>query len=86
MDPDNLPPMIIEDEYLDAVVSGPEFVAAKLAAMKAHKTQITEDGQFFAGGMDVSAIVWGNEYYRLVKGARGPVGDSGLEEDLFAGL
>lgn len=86
MDPDNLPPMVTEDEYLDAVVSGPEFVAAKLAAMKAHKTQITEDGQFFAGGMDVAAMVWGSEHYRLVKGARGPVGPSGFEEDLFAGL
>jgi N-acetyl-1-D-myo-inositol-2-amino-2-deoxy-alpha-D-glucopyranoside deacetylase len=86
MDPDNLPPFAIEDDYLDAMIESPEHVHAKLAAMKAHKTQITEDGQFFAGGIDVSAAVWGSEFYRLVKGARGPVGDSGLEEDLFAGL
>jgi N-acetyl-1-D-myo-inositol-2-amino-2-deoxy-alpha-D-glucopyranoside deacetylase len=86
MDPDNLPPMIVEDEYLDAVVEGPEFIQAKLAAMKAHRTQITEDGEFFAGGMDVSAVVWGSEHYRLVRGRRGPVGESGFEEDLFAGL
>lgn len=86
MDPDNLPPFAIEDDYLDAVVEAPEHVEAKMAAMKAHRTQITEDGQFFAGGMDVSAVVWGSEFYRLVKGVRGPVGDSGLEEDLFAGL
>jgi len=86
MDPDNLPPMITEDEYLDAVVSSPEHIPAKLAAMKAHRTQITEDGEFFAGGLDVSALVWGSEHYRLVKGARGPVGADGLEEDLFAGL
>ena len=86
MDPDNLPPMIIDDEYLDAVVSSPEHIPAKLAAMKAHRTQITEDGQFFAGGLDVSALVWGSEHYRLVKGVRGPSGESGLEEDLFAGL
>lgn len=86
MDPDNLPPFAIEDEYLDAMIEGPEFVSAKLAAMKAHATQITEDGAFFAGGMDMAAVVWGQEFYRLVKGVRGPVGDSGLEEDLFAGL
>lgn len=86
MDPDNLPPFAIEDEFLDAQVDGADFVQAKLAAMKAHRTQITEDGAFFAGGMDVAAVVWGQEFYRLVKGVRGPVGDSGFEEDLFAGL
>jgi N-acetyl-1-D-myo-inositol-2-amino-2-deoxy-alpha-D-glucopyranoside deacetylase len=86
MDPDDLPPMITEDEFLDAVVSAPEHIPAKLAAMKAHRTQITEDGEFFAGGLDVSALVWGSEHYRLVKGVRGPAGESGLEEDLFAGL
>lgn len=86
MDPDNLPPFAIEDEYLDAVVESQEHVAAKLAAMKAHRSQITEDGMFFAAGMDMAAVVWGTEFYRLVKGVRGPVGESGLEEDLFAGL
>ncbi|MET0952756.1 MAG: N-acetyl-1-D-myo-inositol-2-amino-2-deoxy-alpha-D-glucopyranoside deacetylase [Aeromicrobium sp.] len=86
MDPDNLPPFAIEDDFIDAVIEAPDHVQAKMAAMKAHRTQITEDGQFFAGGMDVSAVVWGSEFYRLVKGARGPVGDSGFEEDLFAGL
>ncbi|MGA8987955.1 N-acetyl-1-D-myo-inositol-2-amino-2-deoxy-alpha-D-glucopyranoside deacetylase [Aeromicrobium sp.] len=86
MDPDNMPPMAIEDEHLDAMIDGELFVPAKLAAMKAHRTQITEDGQFFAGGMDMAAAVWGTEFYRLVRGTRGPVGESGLEEDLFAGL
>ncbi|NRQ51487.1 N-acetyl-1-D-myo-inositol-2-amino-2-deoxy-alpha-D-glucopyranoside deacetylase [Aeromicrobium stalagmiti] len=86
MDPDNLPPFAIEDDLLDAMIVAPDFVPAKLAAMKAHKTQITEDGAFFAGGMDMAAVVWGTEFYRLIKGTRGPVGDSGLEEDLFAGL
>ena len=60
---------------------------AKLAAMKAHATQITADGAFFAGGIDaIGRQAWGSEFYRLVKGPRGPVGDSGYEEDLFAGL
>lgn len=86
MDADNLPPFAIEDEYLDAVIEAPDFIQAKLAAMKAHRSQITEDGMFFAGGMDMAAVVWGSEFYRLVKGVRGPLGESGLEEDLFAGL
>jgi N-acetyl-1-D-myo-inositol-2-amino-2-deoxy-alpha-D-glucopyranoside deacetylase len=86
MDPDNLPPFAVEDEDLDAVITAaPEHVDAKLDAMRAHVSQITPDGVFFAMGLDVAKVAWGVEHYRLVKGTRGPVGDSGLEEDLFAG-
>lgn len=86
MDPDNLPPFAIEDEYLDAEIEAPALVPAKLAAMKAHATQITPDGMFFAMGEDLAVQAWGWEHFRLVKGERGPVGPRGLEEDLFAGL
>lgn len=86
MEPDDLPPFVVEDEYLDAMIDSPVHVGAKLAAMKAHRSQITEDGMFFAGGMDMAAVVWGSEFYRLAKGTRGPAGESGFEEDLFAGL
>lgn len=86
-DLENLPPMFAEDENLSAAISSsPEHVAAKLDAMRAHASQITPDGQFFAMGMDLAAITWGTEYYRLAKGQAGPRGDSGFEEDLFAGL
>jgi N-acetyl-1-D-myo-inositol-2-amino-2-deoxy-alpha-D-glucopyranoside deacetylase len=86
-DIENLPPMFAEDEDLDAAISSvPAHVDAKLDAMRAHATQITPDGDFFAMGMDLAAITWGTEYYRLAKGVRGPIGESGFEEDLFAGL
>ncbi len=85
-DPDNLPPMFAEDEDLDAVIAAPEHVDAKLAAMKAHASQITPDGMFFAMGMDLAAITWGTEHFRLIKGQRGPVDEQGFEQDLFAGL
>jgi len=86
-DLENLPPMFSEDEDLSTAISSvPEHVTAKLDAMRAHATQITPDGEFFAMGIDLAAIAWGTEYYRLAKGERGPVGESGLEEDLFAGL
>jgi N-acetyl-1-D-myo-inositol-2-amino-2-deoxy-alpha-D-glucopyranoside deacetylase len=54
--------------------------------MKAHATQITVDGPFFALSNNVGNEVWGTEYYRLAKGKRGPVNEDGLETDLFAGL
>lgn len=85
-DPENLPPFFVEDEDISAAITSPEHVQAKLDAMKAHSTQITADGQFFAMGMDLAAITWGTEYYRLAKGEAGPRGESGFEEDLFAGL
>jgi N-acetyl-1-D-myo-inositol-2-amino-2-deoxy-alpha-D-glucopyranoside deacetylase len=56
-------------------------------ALKAHATQITVDGPFFALADDVGQLIWGTEYYRLVKGRRGPAdSETGLEPDLFAGL
>ena len=87
MDPDGpLPPFITPDHLLDAVVDGGEFVEAKMDAMRAHATQITVDGPFFALSNNVGNQVWGQEFYRLAKGERGPVGEDGLETDLFAGL
>jgi N-acetyl-1-D-myo-inositol-2-amino-2-deoxy-alpha-D-glucopyranoside deacetylase len=87
MDPEaSLPPFVTPDHLLDAVVDATEFAEAKMAAMKAHATQITVDGPFFALSNNVGNEVWGLEYFRLVKGAKGPVGEDGLETDLFAGL
>jgi N-acetyl-1-D-myo-inositol-2-amino-2-deoxy-alpha-D-glucopyranoside deacetylase len=84
-DPDNVP-WGSPDEELDAVVDGDEFADVKMDAMRAHATQITVDGPFFALSNNLGSQVWGQEHFRLAKGVRGPVGSHGLEEDLFAGL
>ncbi len=87
MDPDGpLPHFVTPDHLLDAVVDGAGFVEAKMAALKAHATQITLDGPFFALSNNVGNEVWGTEFFRLAKGTRGPVDENGLETDLFAGL
>ena len=86
MDPDGpLPPFIVPDEYIDAVIDGSEYVDAKMRAMKAHATQISVDGPFFALSNNVGNLVWGREHFRLAKGEQGPTND-GVETDLFAGL
>ena len=54
-------------------------------AMKAHATQITVDGPFFALSNNNGNEIWAYEAYRLVKGTAAP-GPDGLEHDLFAGL
>ena len=57
-----------------------------MSALAAHKTQITLDGPFFALSSSSGDRVWGTEFYRIAKGARGPLNDEGLETDRFAGL
>ena len=87
MDPDGpLPRFVSPDEDLAAGVDATEYVDRKLAAMRAHATQITTDGPFFALSNNQGNVVWGTEFYRLAKGRLGPVGEDGLETDLFAGL
>jgi N-acetyl-1-D-myo-inositol-2-amino-2-deoxy-alpha-D-glucopyranoside deacetylase len=87
MDPDaDLGFWVTPDRHLDAVVDGNDFVEAKLAAMRAHSTQIAVDGPFFALSNNVGNEVWGTEYFRLARGLKGPVNADGLETDLFAGI
>ena len=88
MEPEGpLPPFVTPDEKLAARISAEPYVEAKLAAMRAHATQIAVDGPFFALSNNLGNQVWGNEFYRLAVGdvgSRDP--ESGLESDLFAGL
>jgi len=88
MDPDGpLPPLFVPDRWLTTAIEAPELVPDKMEALKAHATQITVDGPFFALADDVGQLIWGTEYYRLVKGELGPTDRrTGLEPDLFAGL
>jgi N-acetyl-1-D-myo-inositol-2-amino-2-deoxy-alpha-D-glucopyranoside deacetylase len=87
MDPDGpLPTFIAADEDLAAVVDGTDYVEQKLAAMRAHATQIATDGPFFALSNNVGNVVWGVEFFRIAKGERGELNEDGLETDLFAGL
>jgi N-acetyl-1-D-myo-inositol-2-amino-2-deoxy-alpha-D-glucopyranoside deacetylase len=87
MDPDGpMPPFMVPDDQLSAVVDANDFADAKMRAMKAHSTQIAVDGPFFALSNNLGNHVWGTEYYRIAKGVQGPLNEDGLETDLFAGL
>ena len=80
-------PFAKPDELVTSVVKAPEYVPQKLAAMKAHATQISVDGPFFALSNNLGLSVWGDEYYTLVKGeSAGPFDANGRELDLFAGV
>jgi N-acetyl-1-D-myo-inositol-2-amino-2-deoxy-alpha-D-glucopyranoside deacetylase len=86
MDPDGpLPPFMVPDKWITTEIDGGSFVEQKLDAMRAHATQITVDGPFFALSNNLGNQVWAVESYRIVKGSVVP-GPAGIETDLFAGV
>ena len=80
-------PFVKDDELVNAVIDGNEFVEMKQEAMRAHRTQIAVDGPFFALSNSLGMQVFGYEYYTRVKGAAGPdLDEEGREIDLFSGI
>jgi N-acetyl-1-D-myo-inositol-2-amino-2-deoxy-alpha-D-glucopyranoside deacetylase len=80
-------PFAQPDELVTTVIYGEDFVEKKMAAMRAHPTQIAVDGPFFALSDNLGFKVWGLEFYRLVYGALGMQrNNDGRETDLFAGV
>ena len=80
-------PFGVPDEQVTTEIDGTAYLPAKLAAMAAHATQVSVDGEFFALADQVGQRVCGREYYTLLAGPRGPgTGPFGRENDLFAGL
>lgn len=84
-------PFVKDDSFVTTVISAPNQVEKKMAAMKAHATQISLDGPFFALSNNLGVQVFADEYYTLVKGEKtGPfkkgLNNIDLEVDLFAGV
>ena len=80
-------PFVVADELVTTEIDGREQLEQKMAAMRAHATQIAVDGPFFALSNHIGWEGWGVEHYRLVHGELGPVDPAtGRETDLFAGL
>jgi N-acetyl-1-D-myo-inositol-2-amino-2-deoxy-alpha-D-glucopyranoside deacetylase len=77
-------PFGTDDDKVTAEIDARDYLAAKLAAMRAHVTQIAVDSPFFALSDMVGQKALGVEYYTLLAGPAwtGP----GREPDLFAGL
>ena len=80
-------PFAVPDEQVTTCVDGSAYLAAKRSALRAHATQISVDGPFFALSNNIGQLMAGLEYFQLVRGALGPAdGADGRETDLFAGL
>ncbi len=80
-------PFGVDDGVVTTAVDGTAYLPAKMAAMRAHATQISVDGPFFALSNNIGQQAFGTEYYRLVRGEPGATsGPNGWEDDLFSGI
>jgi N-acetyl-1-D-myo-inositol-2-amino-2-deoxy-alpha-D-glucopyranoside deacetylase len=80
-----------EAEQATTEIGATEYLPAKLAAMRAHATQLTVDGSHFYLTNLIDHPVFGREFYTLLAGRPGQPGRpaspaDGREHDLFAGL
>ena len=69
--------MSVPDDQVTTEIDATAYLDAKLAAMRAHETQITVDGDFFALSNELGQRILGTEYYTQLAGPRpavpGPV-------------
>jgi N-acetyl-1-D-myo-inositol-2-amino-2-deoxy-alpha-D-glucopyranoside deacetylase len=75
-------PFWVPDEQVTTDIDGRAYLAAKTAAMRAHATQITVDGEFFALADGAKQRIGEREYYTLLAGPA----PRDREHDLFSGL
>jgi N-acetyl-1-D-myo-inositol-2-amino-2-deoxy-alpha-D-glucopyranoside deacetylase len=76
------------DDEIDAVIAAEDAVDAKVAALRAHLTQITvgPTGRACALSNNLALPILGSEYYILAAGTAGKRDERGWETDLLAGL
>jgi N-acetyl-1-D-myo-inositol-2-amino-2-deoxy-alpha-D-glucopyranoside deacetylase len=77
----------VPDEQVTTMIDARDYLDAKIAAMRAHASQIAVDSPFFALSNGVGQRAFGREYYTLLAGSRGKgSGPHEWESDLFAGI
>jgi N-acetyl-1-D-myo-inositol-2-amino-2-deoxy-alpha-D-glucopyranoside deacetylase len=86
-----LPSVVVPASEVTTVVDGTGQIPAKIAALRAHATQVSLDLDSTVPVMRLSngvpQPIWPLEHYRLVHGvAAGPFDPDGHETDLFAGI
>jgi N-acetyl-1-D-myo-inositol-2-amino-2-deoxy-alpha-D-glucopyranoside deacetylase len=85
-------PFGTDDDDVSTQIDATDYLDAKIAAMRAHATQIAVDSPFFALSDMVGRKALGIEYFTLLAGpglgrSAGPgAGAGGREADLFAGI
>lgn len=78
-------PFAVPDELVCARIDARDWIGAKAAAMRSHRSQMAADSWFFTLA-DEPGGQFAEEYYRILRGQAAPDRDGELEDDLFAGL
>ncbi len=85
-DPEDIP-FGTPDELIAARLDARDFADEKLAALRAHATQIPPHSWLYVLAGSFGRDFIGVEHFTLAKGVKGPTTDpSGWEDDLFAGV
>src|ERR1700758_3647982 len=75
----------IPDDEVTTEIDATKYLDAKRNAMRAHETQITVDGDYFALSNELGQRILATEYYTQLAGPQGPrTSDDRYERDLFA--
>lgn len=75
----------LPEEEITAVLDGRAYLSAKVAALRAHRSQVDLENGLLATFAKIPEFAL--EHYVLVRGERGPGSEPyGWEDDLFAGL
>jgi N-acetyl-1-D-myo-inositol-2-amino-2-deoxy-alpha-D-glucopyranoside deacetylase len=75
----------VPDDQVTTEIDAAGYLDAKRAAMRAHETQLTVDGDYFALSNDIGQRILATEYYTQLAGPRAPhAGQDTRERDLFA--
>ncbi|MFE9402583.1 N-acetyl-1-D-myo-inositol-2-amino-2-deoxy-alpha-D-glucopyranoside deacetylase [Streptomyces sp. NPDC006530] len=78
-------PGVVDESDITAEIDGTAYAAAKSAAMRAHATQITVQGSYFALSNGLGQPIFTTEYYQRAAGVAG-VAAGRRESDLFEGV
>jgi N-acetyl-1-D-myo-inositol-2-amino-2-deoxy-alpha-D-glucopyranoside deacetylase len=73
----------VPDDQVTTEIDATRYLDAKREAMRAHETQVTVDGDYFALSNELGARILATEYYVQLAGSRHRQEDR-YERDLFA--
>ncbi len=79
-------PFGVPDEKIAARIDARTYKAAKMAAVRAHATQIPPTSWLFTLASSFGGDALGVEHYTLAAGEQSPAGAGAWEDDLFAGV
>ncbi|HEX8002306.1 MAG TPA: N-acetyl-1-D-myo-inositol-2-amino-2-deoxy-alpha-D-glucopyranoside deacetylase [Mycobacteriales bacterium] len=80
-------PFGVPDEVVTTRVRAFDQVERKLAAFRAHRSQVDPNGVFFSLPPELAVTGHGTEHFTLLRGTVGPdVDEDGWESDLFSGV